>query len=188
MRLIVSCTLTFLIATFIGLPRARAITDDESKEMLTNMVHAYYESNPDKLLKICSRFKNPQFTNRRTVNKWMKERTATRETYMKVRGVMVHGMAKITDEKLGNIEFRFDGTEKSPSRVIVVTAWLERIYEFDETVPQKQRVIEQIAVLKIYVTIMEEKYLSFKSDEINFGYYFASAGGAPKVRPAGAMH
>jgi hypothetical protein len=173
MRSVKLFTLTILFALLIQVPSAEAISDEEAIGILTKLVHSYYDSDADTFFNIISKFEKPQFQNRKIISNWMKERTATQKTYLSVKGVEVGGMARIAEETLGDIDFRFDGTDKAPSRVIIVTAFVERIIEFDKTVPPKHRRVQQVAAFKLYVTIVNEKYLSYKSDEINLGYYFA---------------
>ena len=160
--------------TFTTPPGANALSDAAAKNMLTEFVHSYYESNPATFWEITSKFEKSQFNDNKDINLWMEERLALQMTYLKVDGILVSGMARITSEKLGKIEFRFDGSENSESRVIVVTAWVNRVIEFDDTVPPQHRKVDQVAVLKIYVTLINERLTSYKSDEINFGYSFAA--------------
>lgn len=174
MRQFILFALTLLIVSLADIPRAAALSDAESKKMFTKLVHAYYESDADTFWEICSKFEKPLFDSREDISRWMKERLALQDTFIKIKGALVTGKARITSEKVGLIEFRFDGSEKAPSRVIVVTAWIKRIIEFDEPVPSERRKIDQEAILKIYATIIEERLINFKSDEINFGYTFAN--------------
>jgi len=173
MRSVKLFALTVLSLFLLQTPNAEAISDDESKKMFTNLVHAYYEADAETFFKIISKFENPQFTNIKMIKNWMKGRTLKQETYLSVKGVEVGGMARISKETLGDITFRFDGTEKSASRVIIVTAFVDRLFEFDAPIPLKYRKVQQIAVFKLYATVVKEKYLSYKSDEINLGYLFA---------------
>ena len=173
MRSVKLFALTILSIFLLQIPNAEAITDDESKEMLTNLVHAYYEGDAKTFFKIISRFENPQFTNLKMIKNWMNGRCVLQETFLSVKGVEVGGMARIAKETVGDITFRFDGTEKSPSRVIIVTAFVDRLFEFDAPIPPQYRKVQQIAVFKLYATVVDEKYLSYKSDEINLGYLFA---------------
>jgi hypothetical protein len=152
---------------------AHALSDADSKKLFVKLVHSYYESDADTFWEITSKFQEPMFDNKKSILRWMKDRLATQETFLKVKGVIVIGQARITSEELGDITFRFDGLINDPTRVIIVTAWVNRVIEFDEPVPQAQRKVDQVAILKIYVTIVEEKLFAFKSDEINFGYNFA---------------
>ena len=174
MRPVIFAALTFFIMTFAAVTGADAMSDGDAKKMLTKLVHSYYESDSDTFWKIVSRFKNPQFENREDVHSWMEERLALQMTYLKVDGLAVSGMSIITSEKLGDIKFRFDGSENSESRVIVVTAWVSRVIQFDDTVPLHHRKVDQEAILKIYVTLLNERLKSYSSDELNFGYSFAS--------------
>ena len=173
---LISALLALAISVTTPATARAVISDDDSKEMLTRLVKAYYESDADTFWEISSKFKERMFENKKDVRVWMESRVAEQETFIKVRGVTVVGQAKITSEKLGDIVFRFDGSINSPTRVVVVTAFVHRVIEFDENVAEEQRVIDQDAVLKIYVSIAEEKLHSFKSDELNFGYEFASSG------------
>ena len=173
MRSVKLFTFTILFILLIQVPTAEAISDDESKEMFTKLVHAFYESDAETFFNIISKFKNPQFDSMLIVSNWMKGRTAVQETFLSVKGVEVGGMARIAEETIGDIDFRFDGTDKAPSRVIIVTAFVDRIIEFEKPVPPQHRRVQQVAVFKLYVTIVKEKYLSYKSDEINLGYLFA---------------
>lgn len=173
MRSIKVFALTVLYVLLIQAPSAEAIKDEDAKKMLTELVYAYYKSDAGRFFKIISKFEKPQFDNLLMITNWMKGRTALQETYLNVRGVEVGGRARIAEETIGDIDFRFDGTEKSPSRVIIVTAFVDRYIEFDKTVPPQHRRVQQVAVFKLYVTIVKEKYLSYKSDEINLGYLFA---------------
>lgn len=176
MQRITLFSVTFLFAMFTITSSAIALSDEESKKLFTKLVHSYYESDAETFFEICSKFEKPLFDNLKDVQRWMDSRMAPMETYLRVRGVVVGGSAKIISEKLGKIVFRFDGSEQTPSRVIVVTAWVKRIIEFDESVPPGRRIVEQEAILKIYATVVEERFITFKSDEINFGYSFANRG------------
>lgn len=153
---------------------AHALSDADSKKMFTRLVHSFYESDADTFWEISSKFQEQMFDKQENVHAWMKDRLAVKETFIKVKGVMVRGQARITSEEIDHIDFRFDGMLNAPTRVIVVTAWVNRVIEFDDTVPPERRKIDQIAILKIYVSIADERLISFKSDEINFGYTFAS--------------
>lgn len=174
MRSVIFAALTFFIMTFAATTGADAMSDGDTKKMLTKLVHSYYKSDSDTFWKIVSRFENPQFKNREDVHSWMEERLALQMTYLKVDGLIVSGMSIITSEKLGDIKFRFDGSENSKSRVIVVTAWVSRVIQFDDTVPLHHRTVDQDAILKIYVTLLNERLKSYYSNELNFGYSFAS--------------
>jgi len=151
---------------------ATAFSNEEAKKMLKEMARSYYENDPETYWKICSRFENPQFKNLDEVRYWMRDRLAPAMTPIKIRRTVVYGVAKITSEKLGDLVFRFDGEEGATSRVIVATAKVDRIIEFDEDVPFEHRKIFQDAYLKIYVTLIKEKLVSYKSDEINMAYTF----------------
>ncbi len=153
---------------------AYALSDGDSKKMFTKLVHSYYESDADTFWKITSKFQERMFDKQESVHRWMKDRLALQQTYLKVKGVLVSGQARITSEEIGKIEFRFDGLINDPTRVIVVTAWVNRVIEFDGSVPPEHRKIDQIAILKIYVSIGDERLINFKSNEINFGYTFAA--------------
>ncbi len=174
MRTIFIFMLALPMAIFAAPFEAEAMSDAVAKKMLTKFVHSYCESDPDTFWKIVSKFENPQFNDHKDISLWMEERLSLQMTYLKVEGVLVAGMARIASEKLGEIEFRFDGLENSEHRVIVVTAWVNRVIEFDDTVPSHHRKVDQEAILKIYVTLINERLASYKSDEINFGYSFAN--------------
>lgn len=166
--------LIFLVIMFAVTPRVNALSDSDSEKMLTKLVHSYYESDPDTFWEIISKFEKPQFSDQKDVRLWMEKRLSLQMTYLKVEGVIIAGMARIASEELGKIVFRFDGAQYSEARVIVVTAWVNRVIEFDDTsVPSHQRKIDQEAVLKIYVTLINERLTSYKSGELNFGYTFA---------------
>ncbi len=171
-----------LVAMLAFSPRAMAFSDEESKEMFTKFVHSYYESDANTFYKICSRFERPLFEKLKDVKVWMDDRLAEKMTFLKVQGVIVMGKARIISEKLGKIMFRFDGTSKSPSRIIVVTAWVNRVIEFDDSVPPERRKVDQEAILKIYATLVDEKLVAFKSDEIDFGYTFSATNDKPTSR------
>lgn len=173
MRSIKLFTITVLTVLLISPPSAEAISDEEAKGMLVTLVHAYYDSDSETFWKIISKFEKPQFESPLIIKNWMRDRKALQETLLIVRGYEVVGMARITEEILGDIVFRFDGKVNTSPRIIIVTVPVERIIEFDKPVPAYRRRVQQIAAFKMYVTIVEEKYLSYKSDEINLGYYFA---------------
>jgi len=172
MRLTIIFAVTFLCAALVAPSGAAAFRDEEAKKMLNEMARSYYESDPETYWKICSRFENPQFKNLDEVRYWMRDRMAPAITPIKIRRTMVYGIAKIASEKLGDLVFRFDGEEGADSRVIVATAKVDRIIEFDESVPFEHRKIFQDAYLKIYVTLLKEKLVSYKSDEISMSYSF----------------
>jgi len=172
MRFTIIFAVTFLCTALVVPSGAAAFSNEEAKKMLKEMARSYYESAPKTYWEICSRFENPQFKNLKEVSYWMKDRLAPAMTPIKIRRTVVYGKAKITSEKLGNMVFRFDGKEGDDSRVIVATAKVDRIIEFDENVPFEHRKIFQDAYLKIYVTLVKEKLISYKSDEINMAYTF----------------
>ncbi|VAX25433.1 hypothetical protein MNBD_NITROSPINAE02-1157 [hydrothermal vent metagenome] len=172
-------TAALLVGALVFSPAAMAFSDEESKEMFTKLVHSYYESDAQTFYKICSRFERPLFEKLKDVRVWMDDRLAEKMTFLKVQGVIVMGKAKIVSERLGRIMFRFDGTRENPSRIIVVTAWVNRVIEFDDSVPPERRKVDQEAILKIYATLVDEKLVTFKSDEIDFGYRFSAKGEKP---------
>jgi len=172
MRFTIIFAVTFLCAALAAPPEAAAFSDKEAKKILNEMARSYYESDPETYWAICSRFKNPQFKNLDEVRYWMRDRLAPSMTPIKIRKTVVYGIAKIASEKLGDLVFRFDGKEGSPSRVIVVTAPVERIIEYEDSVPFEHRKVFEDAYLKIYVTLMEEKLVSYKSDELHMSYTF----------------
>jgi len=174
MRLIYLFILVLSLSIFSTVVKAGELSDAHSKKMFAEMVHSYYESDADTFWKICSRFKTRLFDSREDVRIWMENRLAPQETHLKVNGIIVSGIARITSEKINEIDFRFDGSINSPTRVIVVTSFIDRVIEFDENVRPEQRKVNQIAILKIYVMVANEKLDNFKSDEINFGYTFAN--------------
>lgn len=174
MRFIYIFMLVLPMTIFSADVKAGELSEDNSKKMFTELVHSFYESDADTFWQISSKFNKRLFENQENIQSWMEERTAPQETYLKVKGILVSGTARITSEKINKIEFRFDGAENSPTRVIVVTAWVDRVIEFDESVRPEQRVVNQVAILKIYVMVADEKLDNFKSDEINFGYTFAA--------------
>ncbi len=139
--------------------------------MLNEMARSYYESDPETYWKICSRFKYPQFKDLDDVRAWMRDRLVPAATPVKIKATVVYGTATIISEKMGEMVFRFDGSEGTP-RVIVATAKVDRILEFDESVPYEHRKVFQDAYLKIYVTLIREQLISYKSDEINMSYSF----------------
>jgi len=171
-RLTIIFAVTFFCATLVVPPGAAALSNEEAKKMLNDMARSYYESDPETYWKICSRFENPQFKNLKEVRFWMRDRLAPSMTPIKIRRTVVYGIAHITSEKLGNMVFRFDGSEGADSRVIVATAKVDRIIEFGEDVPFEHRKVFQDAYLKIYVTLVKGKLISYKSDEINMAYTF----------------
>ncbi|VAX18497.1 hypothetical protein MNBD_NITROSPINAE04-50 [hydrothermal vent metagenome] len=173
MRFFITFKITLLLAMFAAPIDAYALSDADSKKMFTRLVHSFYENDVDTFWEISSQFEKQMFEKPENVGEWMKNRVATQETYIKVKGVLVFGQARIASEKIDHIDFRFDGPMNAPSRIIVVTAWVNRVIEFDESVPPERRKIDQIAILKIYVTLADENLITFKSDEINFGYTFA---------------
>ncbi len=162
-----------LIVAFSSPKVVSAMNGDESREVFTRFVHSYFENDPDTFYEICSKFREPIFKSSDDVRKWMDERVSVKETYFKVDGIIVYGLAQITSEKLQKIDFRFDGNEESEMQVIIITAFVDRVIKFDDTVPEPQRVVNQVAILKVYVTIVNQRLNGFKSDEINFGYSFA---------------
>jgi hypothetical protein len=169
-------TFVFLLLLFaLLIPDAEAIGDDESERMFTEFVRSYYENDAPAFWKITSQFNEPLFKDQQEVQEWMIERRASSETVLKVKGVIVLGQATIAKEEVGNIEFRFDGLENAPTRIIVITAWVHRVIEFDESVEQDHRLVTEEAVLKIYVSIADEKLVSYRSDEISLDYSFAPA-------------
>jgi len=162
-----------ILLTALAAPAGAApFSNEEARQMLNKMARSYYESDPETYWAICSRFKNPQFKNLAEVRAWMHDRLVPSMTYIKVKATVVHGIAKITSEKLDNMVFRFDGKEGDDSRVIVATAKVDRIIEFGEDVPFEHRKIFQDAYLKIYITLVKGKLISYKSDEINLAYQF----------------
>jgi len=173
LRFFITFKLTLLLAMFALPMDAYALSDADSKKMLTKLVYSFYGNDADTFWDISSKFEKRMFDKPENVGEWMKSRVAIQETYIKVKGVLVYGPAKITSEKIDHIDFRFDGPINAPSRIIIVTAWVNRVIEFDESVAPERRKIDQIAILKIYVTIADEVLITFKSDEINFGYTFA---------------
>lgn len=174
MRLVYICTLILSVSIFSTVVRADELSDAQCKKIFTEFVHSYYEGDADSFWKISSRFRTRLFDNREDVSIWMENRTAPQETNLKVEGIVVSGIARITSEKINQIEFRFDGSINSPTRVIVVTSFIDRVIEFDDSVRPERRIINQIAILKMYIMVANEKLDNFKSDEINFGYSFAN--------------
>jgi len=172
MRFTIIVVATILCAVLAAPPGAAAFSNEEAKQMLNEMARSYYESNPDAYWKICSRFEKPQFKDLAEVRAWMKDRLVPSMTLVKVNATVIYGMAKITSEKLGKLVFRFDDKKDTPSRIIVATAKVERILEFDEDVPLEHRKIFENAYLKIYVTLVKEKLISYKSDEIHLEFAF----------------
>lgn len=154
-------------------PPASALSDDESKAMLTKFVHSYYDVEPESFWGISTKFKNQSNEKLKDVRRWLEHRLDLGMTYLKVKGVIVMGNAKITREKLDHIDFRFDGSEGADSRIIVVTAFVHRTIKFDDSVEAEKRIVAQEAVMKIYVTLVKEELISYRSDEINLGYEFA---------------
>ncbi len=164
--------LFFLSVTLLLTPQASAISDDESKTMLTKFVHSYYDIDPESFWNISTKFKNQSSKKLKDVRRWLEHRLDLGMTYLKVKGIIVTGNAKITKEKLDHIDFRFDGSEGADSRIIVVTAFVHRTIKFDDSVRPDQRTVAQEAVMKIYVTLVNEELISYRSDEINLGYEF----------------
>ncbi len=170
--IIVAATILFMVVA--APPGATAFSNEEAKQMLSRMARSYYESDPETYWKICSRFEKPQFKDLAEVRAWMKDRLVPSTTLVKVQATFIYGMAKITSEKLGELVYRFDDDKSTASRVIVATGKVERILEFDEDVPLEHRRIFEKAYLKIYVTLVKEKLISYKSDEIHLEFAFMS--------------
>jgi len=174
MRQVGFVVIAVLIILSVVASPADALSDASLKKTLTSMVVSYYDNDADTLWKMTSKFEKSQLGDLAEIKRWMKDRMALQPNVFKVKGIIVQGMAKITNEKLGEITFRFDGSENAPSRVVVVTAHVDRVIVFDPPVVEEHRIVDQEAYLKIYATLIKEKLVSFKSDELNFGYSFDS--------------
>lgn len=143
------------------------------KDAITKWVHAWYEHDPEKFWEVSSKFENRLFRDLDEVRNWMNDRLEVKDTVCKVNGKVIYGLAKIKDEKVGKINFRLDGGEKFERKMVVVTAFITRTYEFIESSQTDNKPVEETAALKVYVVIEGDRFISHHSDEINMGYEFA---------------
>lgn len=129
-------------------------------------VHAYYKSDAEKYWEIVSMFESPHVGSLEETREWMKKRLEPEEIVLPVNGEYLYGKARIVKEIVGLIDSRVDEIGISTAKMIIITANITRLYEFTDK-DLKGRRVEELAVLKLYVVVDKDAFISYHADEIN---------------------